>query len=131
MPRLVRMLLAVLLVLAVPLQGLAGVTMAACAEGHGHSGVEAHDHAAMAHGHDAAGHDHAAMGHGADPGPVHDGHDCAACAACCSLSAVVMAVLVASAGDPPSSAVIPFFGAAHASVPARGLERPPSASFPG
>ena len=137
MPRLLRLLVAFFLVLAVPLQGLAGVTMASCSGTHAVAGDGAalHGHGAMGHGESHghyeamhhAGHD---MGH-ASPGESADGHSCAACAACCSLSVVPAAALATLTAERPSSHPIPFFGSAHASVQARGLERPPSISFPG
>lgn len=137
MTRLLRLVLAAFLALAVPLQGLAGATMASCSGAHGQAALApggAHDHAAM--GHEAAGHTHhAAMGHahaGEEPAADrHEGHNCAACAACCNLSAAPVPALAVASPDRPSSIAIPFFGTAHASAQARGLERPPSIALLG
>lgn len=135
MLRFLRLLLAALLVLAVPIQGLAGVTMASCSGARAH--VVGHDHAMMGHGATAdAGHA-AAMEHGphgAAPSPAEDsreGHNCAACAACCNLSAAPVPAFAEASGERPPSQPIPFFGTTHPSVQARGLERPPSIAFPG
>ena len=112
--------------LAVPLQGLAGVTMAACALAHGQGQamhVMEHDHAAM-----EAGMEHGA--HHADPsgaaGEEHKAHNCAACAACGSLSAAPTTALDLATASPVPSVAIPFLEARHASVQPAGLERPPS-----
>jgi hypothetical protein len=136
MTRFARLLLAAFLALAVPLQGLAGVTMAACASAHG-PGVSAdgrHDHAAMQQ---HAAHDHGAgqeHGHGVDAelgASSHPAHDCAACAACCSLSGGPPNTLANSGASPVPSVVIPFLESRHASVQPAGLERPPSPSLLG
>lgn len=131
MRRFLRSLAILMLALAVPLQGLAGVTMAACGGAHAHVA----DHHAGMHGQEAAHHagmhhDHAAGHDGAGP-EGHQAHDCAACAACCNLSAAPIPAVAVSGPDSPSVGPIPFFGSAHASVQARGLERPPSRSIPG
>jgi hypothetical protein len=131
MRRFLRSLAILMLALAVPLQGLAGVTMAACGGAHAHVA----DHHAGMHGQEAAHpggmhHYHAAGHDGAAP-EGHQAHDCAACAACCNLSAAPIPAVAVSGPDSPSAGLIPFFGSAHASVQARGLERPPSPSIPG
>ena len=134
MSRVFHSLVALFLALAVPLQGLAGVTMAACGSAPGHATQAAvHDHAAMGHDHAAMGHDHAAMGHAVAPAKHHGAadtpdHRCTACAACCNLSAApVPAVAFHGASVAPSLA-IPFLETARASVAPDGLERPPSPS---
>jgi len=131
MHRFARLLMAAFLAFAVPVQGLAGVTMAACGAAHGGNAVShhamGHDHAAMAHDHAARVHDHADMtGTHAGAGEAHAAHNCAACAACCSLSAAPVPALLATAAGPAPSAAIPFLEGAHDSVAPRGLERPPS-----
>lgn len=126
MCRVLRLFLAVFLAFAVPLQGLAGTTMAACGAAHGNRA--AHDGHDMAMDHGAM--DHGAMGHdvhpAADSGPVHETHDCAACAACCSLSAAPAPALLVQGANPAPSIVIPFLEVARASFAPEGLERPPS-----
>lgn len=119
-----------LVVLAVPLQGLAAATMLNCAAMHGAAtavleraghGDQAHEHE-DAHAHAAvAAHDESA----ADPGLAHAAdHKCSACAAC-----------HASIGLPAALPPLPAFdlGEARAAAPAPGveafltggLERPP------
>jgi uncharacterized protein involved in copper resistance len=139
MTRVMRLLVILLLTLAVPLQGLAGVTMAACGMAHGIQGGAAMSHgpgpAAMDHSAmDHAAMDHAAMGHGhsdaaphaSDQGPMHEAHDCAACAACCSLSAAPVPALLVQGASPAPSVAIPFLEVARASFAPEGLDRPPS-----
>jgi hypothetical protein len=132
MHRFLRLVLAAFLAFAVPLQGLAGVTMAACAGDHhpsaaSHAGE--HDHSAMHAAGMAAEHDHAGMTHGG--GESHAAHDCAACAACCSFSGGPPNALDLSGASPVPSVVIPFTESRHASVQPAGLERPPSPSILG
>jgi len=137
MTRILRLLLCTCLALAVPLQGLAGVTMASCSGTHAaHSGVEGHDHHALGQGSGHGDHGPAMRHAGHDMGPEFSGgesggHDCAACAACCSLSPVPTPALAAATPERPSSQPIPFFESAHPSAHARGLERPPSTPFLG
>jgi hypothetical protein len=123
MHRLLRLFLAAFLALAVPLQGLAGVTMSACAMAHGQEAAMhavAHDHGAMEadSGHHGEGH--------APAGDEHQAHNCAACAACCSLSAAPANALALASAAPAPSVAIPFVEVRHASVQPAGLERPPS-----
>lgn len=137
MSRVFRILVALCLALAVPLQGLAGVTMAACGTVHAHSAMASaaatHGDSAMAHDHAAMGHDHAAMGHeGAGAAPAsHEGeknaadHRCTACAACCNLSAAPVPAVAFQGAVPAPNLAIPFLEAARASVAPDGLERPP------
>ena len=83
----IRLFLACLLLLALPLQGLAAASMLYC------GGAATH-----AHGHEeaqaAAEHDHAAHGHEADAFatdlPDSD-HKCGACASCCNGVAIAAA----------------------------------------
>jgi hypothetical protein len=126
---LLRPLLVWLMVLALPLQGLAAATMLNCATAHG-AAVVAHDDPAQAHDHDH-GHDHMAMtaAHGDATGdaPTLD-HKCSACAAC-----------HASLGLPAALPVLPDFDVTevHGPVSASGvspfltggLERPPRSAL--
>lgn len=138
MARLVRIFIAVFLTVAVPLQGLAGVTMAACGPTHG--GQVMHVPAAKGHDHDAMGHDHASMGHGDAMAEIsagggidgdHAGHRCAACAACCSLSAAPVPAFVFHGASPAPSLAIPFLEIERVSFQPAGIERPPSPSYLG
>jgi hypothetical protein len=128
---LLRPLLVWLMVLALPLQGLAAATMLNCATAHGAEGatVAAHgDSAPHDHDHD---HDHGAMtgAHADAAGDAHaPDHKCSACAAC-----------HASLGLPAALPLLPDFDVAeaHRPVPAigvspfltGGLERPPRSAL--
>lgn len=130
---LLRPLLVWLMVLALPLQGLAAATMLNCATAHGVA-VAAHDDAGQAHDHGQDHdqvHDHGAMtaAHGDTPGDGHAlDHKCSACAAC-----------HASIGLPAALPLLPDFDVAevHAPVPVSGvppfltggLERPPRSAL--
>lgn len=134
MSRFLRLFVAAFLALAVPIQGLAGVTMASCSGGHAPAmaAMQGHDHGAMTHGAHGGAAPHAGMAHGHPDAPgapgedVPEGHNCAACAACCNLSAAPVPAVAAASADRPSSLPIPFLETRHASAQARGLERPPS-----
>lgn len=136
-----RLLLATLLAFAVPLQGLAGVTMAACGPTHdaqavhgsgGHAaGANAHDHAAMAHDHAAMGHEPGALPPVTSTGGDHTSHGCTACAACCSLSAAPVPAATFHGASPAPNLAIPFLEVSRASFQPAALERPPSPSYLG
>ncbi len=120
---LLRPLFVWLLLLALPLQGLAAATMLNCATVHG-AAVAAHDDPPHGHDHD---HDHGVMT-AAQPDAAGDAHapdhKCSACAAC-----------HASLGLPAALPALPDFDIAevHGTVPASGAspfltggpERPP------
>lgn len=134
MARFYRFLLAAFLAVAVPLQGLAGVTMAACGPLHGGGAI--HPAETTGHDHAAPGHDHAAMGHGEAAASIpagsldgdHAGHRCTACAACCSLSAAPVPAFEFHGASPAPSLAIPFLEVSRASFQPAALERPPSPS---
>jgi hypothetical protein len=118
-----RLLLIWLMVLALPVQGLAAAGLMHCApihervDGQGHHGDAAHAHV------DHAAHD----GHAADAiDHAAHGHTCSACAACCPAIG-----LPAHGVDLPSAPVGGFAaGAAQSAGPSfvpAGLERPPRA----
>lgn len=126
MNRLLKTIFVWLLLLALPMQGYAAVTMLACGTGshHGRT-VAAHDHSAHAHGAgtQAAGtHHHPAH----DTGGKHGNAPCNACQGCC------MGALMTSSIDwlpvdlsstlPSASPAVLFSG----HIPG-GLERPPRA----
>jgi len=88
-----RLLLVGLMVLAIPLQGLAASTMLFCAPQHGHAQAAAggHDHAT--HTHAAADAGPAAVHATHHPGTSGDGADCSVCAACCTGVAITVSLL--------------------------------------
>lgn len=123
--KLVRLLVALTLALAIPLQGLASVTAGMCmATGHHDAGAPAsHDH-----GGDATSHDH---GGDADhhSAPHDDGSDaahCAPCVACCAAASIAPAAQVFLPEDPPAAAVaaVPYL---HPAFLPEKLDRPPLA----
>ena len=131
-----------LLVLALPLQGCAAATMAACGAAH-HGAVRVahggHEHASHAHAADAidasASIDHAAAAHAVAP---HDGSTagshatehaqglgkCSACAACCTVAFLPTAVIAFN--TPQAGAVLATVEpAARVGFFTDGPERPP------
>lgn len=118
MNRAVRVLLAWVMVLAVPMQGLAASAKVLCGPTHermmralvletsavapGHSGHAVHDAAGAGHGHDHGMHEHMRDGDAGVPdagaglesggtdglSPHHDKFSCSACAACCAALAL-------------------------------------------
>lgn len=112
---LTRLLIACVLALTIPLQGMASVTAGIC----------------MATGHHDAGapvsHDH---GHGADHSAPHEGDStashCAPCVACCAAASIAPAAQLFLQRDAPPAAVaaLPFLPAGF--LPEE-LDRPPLA----
>jgi hypothetical protein len=135
----VRALLVWLLVLAVPAQGFAAVTMAVCGSNHqgGSAAAQMHEAAPADHAHHGghkADHEHpqAALGAGqagaaaastAEAGDTNM-HECSACASCCSVGAMLSTVLAIPALD----FIATVFSTLVASVDAfaaGGPDRPP------
>lgn len=86
-----RLVVAWLVMAALPMQGIAAASMLFCDQA-AHSTAQqqaSHDHASHDHGHDQ---DHAAHGHDGDDGaqasPLGDDHACPICASCCNLLAL-------------------------------------------
>ena len=141
MSRLLRRVLLWLLMLALPLQGLAGVARVHCADGDHAATIATAQaaHAAPGHGidHDP-GHDHPAPGHAgalaaqqgvADDVPGSSGGataaaKCSACAACCVALALVPQWSQASAPAPRGVAPLPP-AAPVTTFLTPGPERPP------
>jgi hypothetical protein len=120
-----RLLVALALTLAIPLQGAASVTAGICmATGHHDAGSPAsHDHggnaASQHHDGDA---DHHSAPH--DDGP--DAAHCAPCVACCAAASIAPAVQVFLLEDFPAAAIaaIPYL---HPGFLPEELDRPPLA----
>lgn len=92
---LLRLLVAWIVMAALPLQGLAAASMLFCGAAPAASSAHADHHGADGghHAHAAAsGHEHAAAGHHGAPGDGQEaaeaGHSCPICASCCQLMAV-------------------------------------------
>lgn len=139
--RLLRVVLAWLLAVALPLQGYAVHAMSACGPAHtsmigARAAAPSHHHDGAAQGLEAEEHDHAAMvHHGATAAPdaqTEDPHGtagkCAACASCCHAVAITTSVLQTDVVRlvPVYVATVPT---AHARVLTGGLERPPRAAL--
>ena len=134
-PRILRLLMVAILALALPVKGIASVTMPGCishpapgvalaAEYHSHPGAETgHDHASSADGSDDRGQAHDAdkisSGSQGDAQPK-----CGTCAPCCAGAALTDSITIAAshhsgrADFPPSSAL-------HPSGRNNRLDRPP------
>ena len=130
-----------LLLLALPLQGFAAVTMLNCGPNHQRMWEAAlaepagsHDHATRGHHQhemSTAGnhHDTASADAETDPSSVHQLNKltkfkCSACAACCIGVALPTAAL-AFASMPPAEALRFFVPAPHVDFVTDGLDRPP------
>jgi hypothetical protein len=113
--KILRLLVALVLALAIPLQGAASVTAGICmATGHHDAGAPAsHDH-----GGDA---DHSHQ-HNDDPDAAH----CAPCVACCAAASIAPAAQVFLPEDSPAAAVaaVPYL---HPGFLPEKLDRPPLA----
>lgn len=122
-----RLLLAWLLMAALPLQGFAGAAMLFC------GGVPAH-HVQATGMHDHAGHDH--MAHARSDADAQDRadakqlpsalHTCAICAACCHAVAITQADPAVPLPAVPSPLLQAALGPMH-SQPARVPDKPPRA----
>lgn len=112
--------LLLLLVLILPIQGMAGVSMSVCAsgmhhaagpaDGAGHNGMSCHHHVGMS------------MDEAVDDAPSALGDDCPHCFALSHFTALVAYDL---AGERPVSGPIPFVEARFASLPPDLPVRPP------
>ena len=131
MSRVLRTVIACLLLVALPLQGYAAGTMLFCGGAAAGTTVLDHHHDdATAHAHDH----HVAPGHDADSAAADDAdrsnlHDlthgtCSVCASCCSAAALPTAPLAAST-DVPHSSSFPAFEHANPGHGPALLERPP------
>ena len=110
-----RLLVALALALAIPLQGAASVTAGICmATGHHDAGAPA----SHAHGGDA---DHS-LPHNDDPDTAH----CAPCVGCCAAASIALAAQVCLLEDSPAAAiaVVPYL---HPGSLPEELDRPPLA----
>ena len=131
MPRLARLALMFLLAIALPLQGMAAATMAACGWGpHDHVHAVAHDH----HAFDSAGRADASS-HEMHVAHSHDGkadladgalHKCSACASCC-VGAAVPSQAIAFDTVKLTDRFAPLVARSVPAYVSEGLERPPRA----
>lgn len=122
MARVFRLLLACIVMLAVPLQGFAATTMLLCGGGTGHHGLARTVTegtlgylAAASGGHDHSKHDHSAheraslnatAGDAGEPearAHVDVAHKCGACASCCHLVAISVSTQPVSPSQLPQS----------------------------
>jgi hypothetical protein len=121
--KILRLLVALVLALAIPLQGAASVTAGICmAIGHHDAGAPAsHDH-----GGDATSHDHKgdADHHSAPDDDGSDAAHCAPCVACCAAASIAPAAQVFLLEDSPAAAVaaLPYL---HPGFLPEELDRPP------
>ena len=122
MKSVLRALLFVLLVAALPLRGYAGVLMALC-EGH-HGGADAaHEHV---HEHDN-GHHHEADDSG-DGNPSQAASVCSVCSSCCAGAGLATQLIPGVEFQSPGSFRIPFFDHRFSVFVPEHLDRPPLAS---
>ena len=144
MARILRFLLACIVMFAIPVQGFASTTMLLCGGGAGHHASVAEVATSLPSG-ASEGHDHAKHGHGThkvhtpdlkvgDTGAPSDlkasssnvAHKCGACASCCHLVAIAETAQTVFAVPLPQSALTQ--PSAHvASLPAIVPDKPPRA----
>jgi hypothetical protein len=122
--KILRLLVALVLALAIPLQGAASVTAGICmATGHHDAGAPAsHDHGA-----DATSHDHGVDAADHHSAPHDDGSEaahCAPCVACCAAASIAPAAQVFLPEDSPAAAIaaLPYL---HPGFLPEELDRPP------
>ena len=128
MPKVCRILAIVLLAVALPLQGLAGVVSAQCMVlgHHADAGLAGHTHV---DGSEAGSHDHAGHSHGEEDAAEQssDGtkpSHCGPCTACCASASIASAAaLVISPSLSPTLYV--FLQLAPPAVEPDGVDRPP------
>lgn len=111
----VRLVIAWLVMAALPLQGLAAASMLFCEQATHSTAVQPASHGHGSHadaGHDHAKHSHDADEHGsagdhtvvsADDASALDGHSCSVCAACCNLVALAEMPGFSLDADPPAA----------------------------
>lgn len=142
MHRLLRAVFVWVMVIAIPVQGMAASAMLFCGASHqrmAHAMLRDASPAAASHA--AHGHDHAAMGHGAHPAaaqaaaPADAGgsadlssfqgpSSCSACAACCLALALPASLLTLAPMSPDHPAWMAMVAAVVSHQP-DGLDRPP------
>lgn len=129
-----RVLLLWVMVLAMPVQGMAANLMLFCSPGHGHMGLAGVTHEMHAgHAdqglpdcHGSGSTDATAVADPAQPTP-HGQFGCSACAACCAMLAIPARPVVPAQPEPAQ----PVASASPASLPSHlpdGLDRPPRAA---
>jgi hypothetical protein len=118
MRRLFRAFLMWMVMLAVPLQGIAATTMLLCGPGHGGASHASAEPATHVHG------DHRDADAADETSGLETKGKCSACASCCSAVALLAGLPTLPAAEPaagPRAAVEPGFEG----VVADGLKRPP------
>jgi hypothetical protein len=133
MPRLLKTFLFWLLIVVLPIQGMAAVANASCGTAHHEtfSTIAGHDHSMVQGGHDGHEAMHAAMdGHHAPHAASHKHQDhkhssCSACAACCFGAAAPPPFAVWNPAIPRSESVIAAHPIPRPGFVPPGIERPP------
>ena len=142
MHRALHVVIAFILALAIPLQGIAAATMAACGNQHsmGHAtalGQRGSDRTAKASEHRAMHHRVHTSSHGASDTDSHARHGsldklakvkCSICASCCACAAMPSTFVVFDSAAPTECFASPVPTGTPAFLTA-GLERPPRAFF--
>lgn len=130
-----RILLAWLLMLAIPLQGFAATAMLFCAPAHHSTMATKLQPSNSHHGHDAASsasgtHAHQATAAQAEPAKVNPlgGGKCSSCTTCCTGS-VLVSTLITKPVATTSSVLIPFALASFASHVPEGFDPPPRSTL--
>ncbi|MCU6435074.1 hypothetical protein LPB67_14950 [Undibacterium sp. Jales W-56] len=126
MKKLARLFLLCMMILAIPVQGVAAATMLYCGTEHHHASVSDQDqHEQHEHHHDAA----EKLSHHSphsDAAAKLSKDKCSSCAACCIGAAMVTESLIQNSPS-PSSEKIDLVFSSHFGHISDGLERPPRA----
>lgn len=122
-----------ILIFALPMQGLAAVTMMNCEKSHSHEAtilIDSHDHSLQSAHEEAATHQH-----GLDATDNHQTHHsstskhtcshCCTCAVCCAGSAIIANSLNVPAHFEQKKANLTYTVAQFTSFISAGIERPP------
>ena len=135
MNKLIKLLAVWILVIALPMQGLAAATMMSCEQSHSHEAkslAEGHNHA-MHSGHDegvsheTTAHESVADNHAThhSSSTKHACSNCGTCTVCCSSTAIVATSLTLPLQFDSNKANLAYSASQFTSFISAGIERPP------
>ena len=124
MSKLLRIALAWLLAVALPLQGVAAQAMLTCGPAH-HQVAATHEHATHDHGAATASADEGSHEHHAKAFKAGPAGKCSACASCCGAAAMTTATFTIEVIPPLHAPVVATIPAGKALESVGGLDRPP------
>ena len=133
MSRFVKLFAVWILIFALPMQGLASVTMVNCEKSHSHEAtilIDSHDHSLQSVHQEAATHQHvldATYNHQTHHSSTskHTCSHCCTCALCCAGSAIIANSLNAAAHFEQKKTNLTYTAPKFTSFISAGIERPP------